>query len=152
MTKRIIALALLAAVALPLQADFAAIARAIESHRGVRRVWIPFFGVARFLVRVIQPKGVHDVQLATFEGAERVDPRELNALLKSKLEQGFRPLVQVRSRKEWSFIYARPRGNRIELVILAHDDEMVLLRVDVDADVIARELGDPRHAHHVASR
>jgi hypothetical protein len=152
-TKRIIALVLLAAVALPLQADFTAIARAIDSHHGVRRVWIPFFGVARFLVRVIQPKGVHDVQLATFEGAERVDPRELNALLKSKLDQGFRPLVQVRSRKEWSFIYARPRGgNRIELVILAHDDDTVLVRVDVDADVLARELDDPRHAHHVASR
>lgn len=154
MTKRVvIALVLFAVVALPLHADFASIVRAIDSHQGVKRVWIPFFGVARFLVRVVQPKGVHDVQLATFEGAEHVDPRELQALLKAQLGPGFRPLVQVRSRGEWSFIYARPRGgDRIELVILAHDDDTVLVRVEVDGDVIARELGDPRRVHHVAAR
>jgi hypothetical protein len=66
--------------------------------------------------------------------------------------------VQVWSRKsnDWSFIYARPskRADRLELLILAHDKaDTVLVRVDVDADMIARELKDrPRHVSNVARR
>ena len=62
MTKRA-ALALLAflVVAVPMRADFAAIAHAIDSHPGVKRVWIPFLGVARFAVWVVRPEGVKEV-------------------------------------------------------------------------------------------
>lgn len=156
MTKRLAAaLLLLTSLTLPLHAGgFAEVARAIDSHRGVKRIWIPFLGVARFAVRMVQPEGVRDFQLAVFEGAERVDPKELQKLMRDKIGAGFHPLVQVRSKKsgEWSFIYARPHGgNRIELVILAHDDDdTALVRVDVDADVLARELDNPRGVIHIA--
>src|SRR5688572_2543948 len=152
MTKRLLVSLLVLAVSLPLHADFAAVARAIDRKSGVKRIWIPLLGLARFAVRVVEPKGVNDFQLATFEGTDNVDPRELQQLLREKLGKGFQPLVQVWSRKsgkkEWSFIYARPHPNsdRIELVILAHDDEdTTLVRVDVNADIVARELGEPRN-------
>lgn len=152
-SKRFFAATLVLMMALPAFGDFNRIVRAIDSHSGVNRVWIPFLGVARVLVRSIQPKGIHDFQLATFEGADDLDPRALQALVESKLEKGFMPLVQVWSKKsdEWSFIYARPRGDRIELMVLSHDDEdTVLVRVDVDAEIIARELNHPRNVHRVA--
>ena len=159
MNKRIAAaLLLLTVVALPLHADFASIARAIDSQRGVNRVWIPFLSIARVAVRVIEPEGVHDFQLATFEGAEHLDPRMLHDLIRTKAGVGFTPLVQAWSRKsnEWSFIYARPLAgtDRIELMILAHDGEdTVLVRVDVDTTVIARELKDkPRNVTNMARR
>lgn len=156
MTARRLAAALLLLVAtVPMQADFASLARAIDSQHGVSRVWIPFLGIARFAVRVAQPEGVYDFQLATFEGAERLDPAQLKALVKAKIGPGFTPLVQVWSKKksEWSFIYARPNadGKRMELVVLAHDsDDTVLIRVDVDAGKVARELGEPRNVTRVA--
>ena len=156
-TKRAFAAALLLLAALPMYADFNAIASAIESHRGVHRVWVPGLGLARFFVWMIRPEGVHDFQLVTFEGAGRLDPRELHDILAAKIDPGFSPLAKVWSRKsqEWSFVYARPRPNsgRIELVVLTHDDEnTVLVRVDVDAVRLARNLNNPRSVVHIATR
>ena len=157
MTKRIAAAALLllTTVTLPLYAGgFADVARALDAQRGVKKIWIPFLGVARFAVRMVHPEGVRDFQLAVFQGADRLDPKALQQLMRDKIGAGFQPLVQVRSKKsgEWSFIYARPHtGNRVELVILAHDDEdTALVRVDIDADVLARELDSPRGVLHIA--
>jgi len=159
MTKRAAAaLLLLTAFALPLHADFASIAKAIDAKSGVKRIWIPFLGIARIAVKIIAPEGVHDFQLATFEGGGELDPNELHQILRTKAGEGFVPLVQTWSRKsnEWSFIYARPtaRTSRLELLILTKDDDdTVLVRVDVDADVVARELKDePRHVTNMARR
>ncbi len=157
MTKRLAAVFALL-ITLPLHADFASVARAIDSQHGVKRIWIPFLGMARFVVRVVAPEGIHDFQLATFEGAEDVDPRKLGEIIRTQAGPGFTPLVQVWSRKtnDWSFIYARPskKADRLELMILAHDSsDTVLVRVDVDATMVARELKDrPRHVSHVARR
>ena len=157
MTKRLAALFALL-ITLPLHADFASVARAIDSQQGVKRIWIPFLGMARFVVRVVAPEGIHDFQLATFEGADDVDPRKLGEIIRTQAGPGFTPLVQVWSRKsnDWSFIYARPskKADRLELMILAHDSsDTVLVRVDVDATMVARELKDrPRHVSHVARR
>jgi hypothetical protein len=155
--KRAAALLLVTLVATPAFADFDAIARAISRKSGVRRVWIPFLGLARFAVRIAAPEGVHDFQLATFEGGNRLDPKELKALMRSQAGKGFVPLVQVWSRKsgEWSFIYVKPSpsGKRMELLVLAHDkSDTTLVRVDVDAALIARELDSPRQVTRVASR
>lgn len=158
MSKRIAAALLVIAIAAPLHADFSAVARAIDHQEGVRRIWIPFLGVARAVVWVVRPEGVRDFQLVTFHSDRRVDPRNLQAIMREKAGPGFKPLVQVWSRRsgEWSFIYARPSAekSRIELMVLAHDDEeTVLVRVDVDADVIARELEErPRHVTAMAGR
>ncbi len=159
MTKRLAAAALLLLIAAqPVQAGFAELARAIDSKRGVSRIWIPFLGLARVAVRIVEPQGVNDFQLATFQGTSNLDGAEMQALMRTKIGAGFSPLVQAWSRKsnEWSFIYARPHrdGRTIELVVLAHDDEeTVLVRVNVDTHVLARELNDsPRGVVRMARR
>jgi hypothetical protein len=152
-TKRLAAALLLAlVVAVPARADFNAVAKAIGAKHGMKRVWIPFLGLARLAVWVASPSGVHDFQLATFEGGRGVDPTDLRDLLRTHAGKGFSPLVQVWSRRsnEWSFIYARPgkRANRLELLVLAKDgDDTTLVRVDVDAKVLAKHLDQPRHVH-----
>jgi hypothetical protein len=157
--KRLIAAALLFAfIAVPLHADFAAVARAIDDQNGVSRVWIPFLGVARAVVWMVRPKGVYDFQLVTFTNDRHLDPHSLHDILQAKAGPGFKPLVQVYSRRsnEWSFIYAKaaPDANRIDLLVLTQDgDETVLVRVVVDAEVLARELDEsPRHVTRMAQR
>lgn len=158
MKKRLAAAFVLTlAIVHPMYAGFGDVARAIDAQKGVRRVWIPFLGVARMMVRVAAPEGIHDFQLVKFTGTENLDPRELQHLIRTKIGPGFSPLVQMRSKKgEWSFIYARPsrNGNRFELIVFARDDEdTVLVRVDVDAEVLGRQLEEhPRHVTNIAAR
>lgn len=157
MTKRLlVATLLLSIVAVPMYGDFNKIARAIDGHAGIKRIWIPFLGLGRFFVRAIHPEGVHDFQLAVFEGSRNLDTRSLHAMFESKLDPNFQPLVQVRSKKsrESSFIYVRPRGDdQLELMVLVHDaDDTVLVRVVVNPERIVRELGEPRNVSRAAMR
>jgi hypothetical protein len=158
MTRRALVTAFLViTIALPMQAGFSDIARALDAERGVKRVWIPFLGLARAAVWLVEPAGVNDFQLVTFTGTENVEPRRIEALMRQKIGAGFTPLVQVRSKKgEWSFIYVRPssNGERVELVVLARDsEETVLVRVEVDAEAVAKHIeSQPRHVSRVASR
>lgn len=157
MIKRIVAAALILAFTLPLHAGFSEIARALDSQRNVKRVWIPFISVARVAVWLVEPGGVGDFQLATFTGTENIDPRQVEAMMRQKVGKGFTPLVQVRSKRgEWSFIYARPSkdGERVELMLLTKDhEETVLVRVEVDAEDVARHIEmEPRRVSQVAAR
>lgn len=146
MTKRIPLLVLAALLfgALPLHADFNRLARIVEHRSGARRIWIPFFGLARFLVHTAHPKGVHDVQLATFEGG---DFRRVVLDASDVLGDGFRPLVRVHSSRheESTMIYARPAGgNLMTLLILTADgDDRALVQVTVDAERVGREMIEP---------
>jgi len=159
MTKRI-ALVLFATafVALPLRADFDSLVRAVETIPGLHRVPMPGFGLVRFAVWMVHPEGVHDLQLATFEGeGGDIDQRELERLLRRHAEAGYQPLVQAHSRRngELTLIWARPaRGDLVELLLLAHErnDETVVLRTVVDVETIAREIGNPHSAIHIAHR
>ena len=158
MTNRVsAAVLLLTAIALPMQAGFSDVARALDAERGVKRVWIPFLGLARAAVWIVEPGGVNDFQLVTFRGTENVEPRRIEALMRQKIGAGFTPLVQARSKKgDWSFIYVRPsqNGERVELVILARDSEETgLVRVEVDAEEVAKHIEhQPRQVSRVASR
>ena len=157
MNSRITAAVLCLAVTLPLHAGFAEVARALDGQRGVKRVSIPFLGLARVAVWLVEPAGVADFQLVTFTGTENLDPRRLQLLMREKVGAGFSPLVQARSKKgDWSFVYARPSrdGERVELIVLARDDEeTVLVRVDADAEEVAKYIeAEPRHVSRVAAR
>jgi hypothetical protein len=147
MIKRIPLLALVAVVfcALPLHADFNRLARIVELRSGAKRIWIPFFGLARFVVHAAHPKGVFDVQLATFEGGDfRAPVLDANDVL----GEGFRPLVRVHSKRqdESTLIYARPAGgNLMTLLIFAADgDDTTLVQVTMDAERVGREMIEPR--------
>ena len=157
MRRPLAALLLLAVAAVPLQADFSDIARAIDSQRGVQKVWLPFMGLARMMVRTVEPEGVHDFQIAIFEGGDRMDVAQLNGLMQRSAGPGFVPLVRSWSRKsgEFAFIYVRPEkgSQKMELIVLGHDDEeTALIRVVVDAEVLARSLSEPGSVVHIAGK
>ena len=145
MRSRRIAIAglLLALLALPLQAGFGEVVDAISHTPGLHRTDIPFFGLARFVVRVGHPHGVHDVQLATFEGSGTVERRDVAAILRDTMRDGYVPVVQNRSNRkgEFTFIFARPGGSTVDMLIVTHDDaDTTVVRAVVDADAFARQI------------
>lgn len=144
-------------IAQPAMANFHAISRGLEHRFGFRRTWIPFLGMARFAVRTVHPSGVHDFELAVYEHGPAVDPLEIEKMLGSRIERGFKPLVRVRSARsgDWTFIYARPTGDErvMELIVLVHDaSETVLVRVTANMEKVMRELGDPVRIREIAER
>src|SRR5437763_2265841 len=103
MTRRIaLAAFLLAATA---RADFNSLLRVVESQPGLHRIWTPGISLARLAVRMVHPEGVHDFQLAVFEGKGRFDRRDFDAVLHTSTE---RPMVQVHSNRtgETTLIWA----------------------------------------------
>jgi hypothetical protein len=156
MNKRVLLAALLIAFAAPLYADFRSIERALTARLG-RPTYIPLLGLVRVATWVAHPEGVHDFQLAVYEGPRRgVDGVEIERIVAREVPPGFAPLVRARSRNgEWTFIYARPSGNRVELIVVAHDHgdgDTTLIRVDVDAVRVAREMGDGHRMVKIAKR
>jgi len=159
MIRRATLSALLLLVALPLRADFDSLVHAVQTIPGLHRVSIPGFGLVRFAVWIVHPKGVHDVQLATFEGGSHgdIDRNELERLLRRHADAGYQPLVQQHSRRtgELTLIWARPgQGDTMEVLLLAHDpkDETVVLRAVVDVETIAREIADPHRVAQIGRR
>ncbi|HEY3054604.1 MAG TPA: hypothetical protein VGK31_01600 [Thermoanaerobaculia bacterium] len=155
MSRRLAFALLTLLLAVPAHAGFDDIVYALESRLG-HSTWIPFFGLARSVVRIAHPEGVHDVQLAVFDGKGALDPLELERLMNTRVGRDFTPLVRVRSRHqhEATLIYARPLRGYLELMVLSSDgDDTVLVRVVVDPDVVTRYLDDdPRSVALVARR
>jgi len=122
-SKRIALVALLLLATTPLYTGFDQIERELRARLG-SQTYVPFMGVVRLVTWAIHPKGVHDVRLAVFEGKRgAVDGKEIEAILAREVPRGFAPLVRTRSNRtgEWAFVYARPRGERIELFVVSHD-------------------------------
>jgi hypothetical protein len=108
------------------------------------------------MVQVVRPNGIHDFQLAVFERTRtNIDMRDLEQLVADGVGKGFAPLVRVRSNRsgESVLIWARPKKDCLELIILAHErDETVLVRVDANAEMVARQFGEPRQIVRIADR
>jgi len=151
--KRIAAvLVLLTLAAAPMRADFDGIVRAVSRTRGLHRVDIPMLGLARFAVWIVHPKGVHDFQLATFEGSGTIDGETARAILNAE-GSGFTPIVHARSNRtgEWSLIYAKPGGRTVEMIVVSHDkSETVVVRAVVDVDTFTKEINGERRVATIA--
>jgi hypothetical protein len=157
MSKRALFAVLLIALAAPLHADFDSIERALTARLGTP-TYIPLLGLVRLGTRIVRPDGVHDFQLAVYEGPRRgVDGAEIERIVAREIPRGFSPLVRTRARDgEWTLIYARPSGgSRVEMFVIAHDHgdgDTTLIRVDIDADRVAHEMGDARAMKRMARR
>jgi hypothetical protein len=144
MKQRVLfSVAVVALFALPMRGGFDEVVDAILRTSGLHRTPVPFFGLARFAVRVAHPHGVHDIQLATFEGAGTVDRRDVAAILRDSIRDGYHPIVQTRSNRDgqFTFIFARPDGSVIDMLIVTHDHkDTTVVRAVVDGDIFAKEV------------
>jgi hypothetical protein len=136
-------------VAASARADFDSLVRVVESSRGMHRVWTPGISFVRLGVRMVHPEGVHDFQLAIFEGHGDVDIERV-----MRAAPGV-PIVRTRDNRtgETAVIWAHPlSADLVEMLLVAHDpnDNTVVIRAVVDGQKLAEEIADPRHAASIA--
>jgi hypothetical protein len=156
MTKRALLVFAIVLAATPLYADFGSIEHALTTRLG-KPTYVPLLGLVRFATWIVRPEGLHDFQLAVYEGPRRaVDPIEIEQIVAREIPRGFTPLVRTRARNgEFALIYGKPNGDRLELYIVAHDHgdgDTTLIRVDVDAVRVAKKMGDAHGMITIAKR
>jgi hypothetical protein len=156
--KKIAVAALLIAFALPLRADFREAETALRAHLGAPMM-IPFTGLARFVTWIIHPHGVRDFQVAIWDkkGTRQIkmEATDLDALLQRGLSRDFQQVVRrtAKHQREWTFIYARPHGDLLEVLVLNSDrGDTVLVRAEVDAEEFAETIREPRRLERIARR
>lgn len=150
---KIVRLFVLTAAALislgPLSAsEFDWMVRQVSYETGVKPVHIPFFGLARFVVRVGHPAGASDLHLAVFENTH-LAPLRFGELFDRTAAPAWNPIVRVRSRKgESTNIYARQEGKHLRLLICTSEpSETTLVEVRIQPDKLIEVVDERRHGH-----
>lgn len=153
--KRLTVVLFAALLSLPAYAGFDEVLAGLHAKLG-RSTWIPGMGLVRAGIRVTHYNGVHDLQLAMFDGKGSFDPAEADRMMRTRIGGGYTPMVRVRSKRdhEWSFIYSKPDGELMDLVVLTNDgSDTVLVRVLVDPQAVTKYIDrEPRNVALVARR
>ena len=130
--------------------EFDQAVKAFEQQYGKRKLSIPFFGVATFLVKAARPAGARDLKLAVFEDIDsrrHPAPGELDEMMRPMGAGGWLPFVRVHNRRagERVQIYSRRKGTKDwELMIATLErNEAVLMRVRLNPESVAKWMNSP---------
>ncbi len=149
MYMRALALFLAAAAVSPAaDREFDRLAKAVESHLGVRRTHIPLLGVANFFVKAGRPHGARGFKLALFEDL-RIRPEDGADLdrVMAEAAAGLHPMVRARSNRDGERTYVYTDAGFSKLLIASFErDEATVVQVNLDAKAFFRALADPAHA------
>jgi hypothetical protein len=130
--------------------SFGSLVRTLQSQDDVEVTTPPMMWLARLVVKAAQPEGVMDVRVAMFEGRglSRVARDEsFDKLLKRVKDQGWSPLVRVRSKKngELSAVHVREQRGKLSLLVVSiNRGEGVIVEAAVKPEALSRWLDKPR--------
>jgi hypothetical protein len=148
-----IVLAIVVTQAVALRAEnnsFDRLVRSLKSHDDVEVTSPPMMWLARLVVKAAQPEGVLDVRLATFEGrglSTVAGDASFSKLLQRVADDGWSPLVKVRSKKngELSAVHVRQHRGRLSLLVVSISrGDGVVVEATVKPETFSRWLGEPR--------
>jgi len=151
MNIRFLAVLLVAAVAgLAGDWDFDHVVKAIESHYGVKRMHIPFMGVANFALKMKHPAGASEFQLAVFQNLDSSpsyrDPGDRDRLMQMVSGHGLHQVIAARSRHDAqsTYIFMDDNGKSTRLLIATFErDGATVIEVKADGNTLLRALADP---------
>lgn len=150
-----LATALLVCLAMPARADFSSVVRLMSEDTQLERVHVPFFGLARFAVRILEPEGIFDIRLAVFEGRSSIDPAELERAISRGLDPAWQPIVKAVDRRsdERSVIYARETPRGVRLLIVTHDgSDATVVETEISPEVFFEDVVEPQRMAERAGR
>lgn len=128
---------------------FDVIAKHLKTRYQAKKRSIPFFGLAKFAIRIIKPAGVKSIDVSLFEDLKNTNElpdNELSGLMRNALSAEWQPLVSVRSRNgDQVYIYATEAGKDLKLAVLViNQREAALARVKINPDALRKFLDDPK--------
>lgn len=133
-------------------AGFNGVVHSVESRYHVHASRIPFMGLASVIARKATHGGVSHVQIATIEDfTQTIDGGELSALTEANIGPGWSRMVRETRNpgNEQTLIYARPDGEKIEMLVVDLDSkEMDIVGVAIAPDYLSKFLKD--HEHHAS--
>ncbi len=142
------------AVPTPAQKALDTVVKLVETRYSVRHQGVPGLWFAR---PFMFGSGVSGLKIAVFEGL-RISPDHWSALqqdLTRALTDEWTPFIEARSSTDgdWSMIYARGNGKRLELLIFASDKEDVaVMQMSVSGKARDEWISNPeRHAKQKGS-
>jgi hypothetical protein len=116
--------------------EFEGMVHAIETRYHAHATRIPLMGVVSAVAHLGSKGGVSNVNVVTFENfTDHPDGAELAALVEEQLGSNWRRMIREthKDSNEQTLIYARPEGNRMELVVIdLEKNELDLVSVSVD--------------------
>jgi hypothetical protein len=134
--RRAAVLLLLLCASSPVLADFRQTVRAVEKATGARQTYIPFFGLARLVINVIEPEGISDIRLAVFDGRRFRLPSHFPEMLRAAVGPRWQPVVTTYSRRsgEQAFIFVREsrRGMRMLIVAMNRNEGGAVVELELD--------------------
>lgn len=127
---------------------FDAITKHLKTRYQAKKRSIPFFGLAKFAVRIIKPAGVKSIDVSLFEDLKNTNElpdNELSGMMRNALSAEWQPLVSVRSRNgDQVYVYATEAGRDLKLAVLViNQREAALARVKINPDALRKFLDDP---------
>jgi len=150
MRRRVLAGVMICA-ALPLASwgsEFDWMVREFSRESGMEPVHIPFFGLVRFAVAVVQPAGTSELNLAVFEHA-RLDPERFRQMADSATGRLWKPMIRVRSNTESTNIYGQTEAQRLRLLIATLDkDNATFVQVRVKPEELMKFVDEQKWKKH----
>jgi hypothetical protein len=127
--------------------EFDWMVREFSRQSGVKRMHIPFFGLARFAVAVAHPAGTSELKLAVFEHAN-FNSAGFSKLTDEVIGASWKPIVRVRSRNgESTNIYTQVDGKNLRLLIASLDhDDVTFVAVRIRPEELMKFVDE--HGHH----
>jgi hypothetical protein len=122
-----------------------ALVQGIERQYSVHAQRVPMMGFVSLCALVKTHGGVRSLQVAQFDNFHATDPQALSSLVASTLGPEWHPFVvsrhihNGRSSGDASFIYVKPQGDLMRMMIVdASDNELDIVRMKMDGRELAR--------------
>lgn len=130
--------------------DFNGLVREFSRQTGAHQVYIPFFGLARFVVAVAHPAGTSELKLAVFEN---VNGRQMDFVDSSNdlaFNAGWKRVVRVCSKKgEATNIYTQTDGARLRMLITTVDrDDAVFVQMRIKPEELMKFVDEHSGKRH----
>ncbi len=126
--------------------DYNAVVKLVENFYHVKHKGLPI--LARVGMRVARPDGVKSVKLATFENQDFSSDGQSDfyTAMKRTLSAEWRPLVQVRSRRDGAqtYIFMREAGERVNVLLVTIERrDATVLQAEVSPQSLIKWMQNP---------
>jgi hypothetical protein len=123
-----------------------------SSYRAKRQGSFGLITFARFAVKVIRPAGFKTFKITMlrdldYSASERPDSSEFHAVIRSKIDPSWAPLIQYSAPREqqWNYVYIAREKNDVKILVLVlQQQNAFVIQTKFDPDKLMAFIDDPK--------